>query len=138
MARQTGSLTTGVMLASFSAGPIYLSSVALAGLYGMIPQPVIVPASLVLGFCLMIVPATIVGMFIAVPLCTIGGLLMTAMGKVIAPARGVLGWMAAGGSIGAAFVILTNMPDGPTCFAFIVTSMLCAGISHRHIEWDRT
>jgi hypothetical protein len=136
-----GSPGYAAIVASSAAGPIFLISLFAAILYlqtpSAIPFGVGEAAALAAGSALL-VPAFLVGFFLALLPNLVGASVMAALAETVEEARAPVAWVAAGALGGAGIAVLSSGfgSDPPIAFALIVTGGLCAGICRRTFAWD--
>lgn len=121
----------GIMLAALVAGPTFLLMTGLAELYSKLPAPIVFQPESVLLLIWLSVPATVVGLLIALPVNALGAAAMLALGKGFSPARTRIGWALAGAVLGGLGVWLIGAPSSPS-FALVTTSAVCGWLCSRH------
>lgn len=129
------------IIASTAAGPAFVLSLAAAWLYLQVPRPIpfeFDPVDLVgsgIGFMVM---ATIFGFLLALLPNLAGAALMAALAETNEMARDPIAWTAAGLLAGAGIAALTGgfEDNGPTAFAVIATSAICARICRAQLDWE--
>lgn len=133
--RQEPSPVVAACAASGVAGPVFVTSSALAYLYLQIPQPIVVdPRDLQLFFAALL-PAALFGFLLAfMPNLIVAGL-MTALSRHSSTLRLPAAWaFVGGGSIYAAMHFAVSEPiEPPILFGLTMTAALCALICWRNI-----
>ena len=129
---------TPPLLASVSAGPLFLIFSVAAALYVRLPQPVSVSATDVSPFVGILVLAVIVGAILALLPILLGTLLMRALADRFALAAEPEIWWLTGAAAGAGLAFAFGAwPQSPeTAFAVIATSAVCAGICRTGLELE--
>ena len=136
--QRTGSIRTGVMLASIVAGPVFIVSAYAASLYLTIPAPVVLDANKIIAFALVAVPATALGFIIALVPNFVGAALMTALAERAEFARPPLVWTIVGAGIGMALALVFKVyPTEPElAFGLTIASAISARLCRTSLDWD--
>lgn len=137
-ANRTGSRVSGIALATLLAGPIFITCMALARLSAMLPDPIIVTGAGIITFVALLVPASMVGGFIAGLPSLVGTVALTAFAETRRWLRPAPVWMAIGGWLALALILIWwgNPIEPAAAFSLVVTSAICAGICQTFIRWD--
>ena len=131
------SLAPGVMLACFAAGPLFVTSTALAMLYAGLPEPVLVSGRDLASFFAVLAPAFIVGGLLAILPTAVGASAMRALAERYENARAPIVWTSVGVVGGTAIALVFEaFSDPPVAFGLIATSALCARICRFPLRWD--
>lgn len=133
----SGSVMPGICVAAVAAGPVFVTVTTLASLYLRLPAAIVVTAEAVGVFCLALIPATLLGAIVALPVNAIGALLMTYLGKHLPVVRSSAAWAIAGGVKGGIVAALLDLGDSEPSLAFglVVTSALCGWLCSRWLRW---
>lgn len=120
----------GFIVASIAAGPVFVASFAAALLYAQVPHAIPVEIGFAdLGVVAFMAPIVVVaGFLLSLIPNLVGAAAMTAISGRHPLGRAPLLWVLAGGAIGGLLAWLMQIPDGPTAFALVATSALCARI----------
>ena len=131
-------INSGVLGASFMAGPVFVIATALASLYLKLPRPLVITTEGVLQLLLFCLPAVAFGFFLAIGPNLIGTALMNVVGERVEVARSSFMWTVAGSSSGALIAFLFGaLPANPAiAFGLIVTSAACARTCRQRACWD--
>ena len=130
-------MSGAILYACLLAGPVFLTSTALASLYLKLPQPILVSGSEFGLFLMMMLPALIVGFLLALVPVTLGTAALFALGEKNAAFRLPGMWAAVGAASGIALTILFKL-EGPwreVSFALVVTSAVCARMARNFVDW---
>ncbi len=128
----------GVGAASLLAGPVFVTSCALASLYLELPRPIVVSANQLGLFLILLIPAVAVGFLIAFVPVAIGAALLFRLGRQFEVLRAPIAWTLVGAAIGIALVAALEL-DGAwreIGFGLVATCAICATICRRRIVWD--
>lgn len=132
---RAGSPLPAVTAASIVAGPLFLTSAAVASLYLELPKTIVVGPEQFTWFLLTLVPSLLFAFLPAFVLNLIGSSLMiglTGMGRSALPPEA---WLAAGAAIGSG--VAASFGAGPEiAFALVATSALCAWICRKGAAAD--
>ena len=134
---RTGSRAAGIILASVCAGPVFVISVCLATLYGMLPRPMAVSAETMGLFAALLAASLPFGGVIAILPNLFGTLVMAALAESEEWARTPCVWMLAGAVIGLgiALPLGTGDPDRFFAFGFVITSAISARLCRTFLRW---
>ena len=127
-----------IVIASLLAGPVFVTSCALASLYLKLPKPVVVSGSEFGLFLVLLGPALIAGFLLAFVPVAIGTAALVALGERSPAFRSPGMWSAVGAAIGIGLVTALKL-DGPWQefgFALVVTCAVCALVSHKIALWE--
>ena len=135
---RTGSRAAGIALATMLAGPVFITSIALASFFRMLPAPVVVSGQNILIYLALLIPSMIVGAFLAGLPNLIGTVALAALADTQDWARPLPVWMLTGAVIGMIITFVTAGPrsDPATMFALVATSAICAGLCRCFLRWQ--
>lgn len=137
MAIRTGSLSKGISLALFLAGPIFFTMLGVYEVASRFPQAIILPGlkiAVVLPMIMLL--AAVFGAFVSLPANLIGGLAMGALSERYSWLRPPLVWTLAGMLLGVLIAATCAHGSPQAAFALIATSAICASICRHWVCWD--
>jgi hypothetical protein len=137
MARAS-SLTSPVLVASVSAGPLVLASIMICGLYKTLPAPIEIELETVFGFGLALMMASVVGFLFALAITLVGTSIMIALGNRIEVARYRIIWLIVGALVAIAFCLIIDPNPEMSEFniAIIASSAICAWLCRSSKPWE--
>lgn len=132
-----GSIHKGVMLASLTAGPIFLTAAALAFLYLTIPAPIVIRGDELAGFMGLLLLASVFGFIIALLPNLIGAAAMVALADRCVAARLPVVWTLVGGGIGLVTAALLGSEIAAPAFSFglIAAAAGSARLCRASVDW---
>lgn len=136
MTIRSGSLSKGISLALFLAGPIFITSAGIGEMASHFPQAIIMPGKEVVILPMFILLAAVFGAIISLPANLIGGLAMGALSDHYHWLRPYPIWGIVGALSGLLIAITLANDSPPIPFALITTSTICASICRYWVRWD--
>ncbi len=133
----SGSVMPGICVAAVVAGPTLAITTMLASLYLQLPAAIPVTGEAAGVFLLALIPATILGAFVALPVNAMGALLMQTLAEHLPFARSSVAWAIAGAMKGAgvAWLFSGERYDRELAFGVVVTAALCGWLCSRWVRW---
>jgi hypothetical protein len=132
---RVGSVASGVWLAGFLAGPLFIASAALAAAYLQLPSPIIIGPSILIGGLVMFVPAALFGSLIGLPVSAIGAAFMVALADHFEWARSPLVWMMVGAGLAIGVVLMISSMPVEIGFGIVSASAFSALLCRRPLAW---
>ena len=131
-------MSTSILFACLVAGPAFLTSTVLASHYLELPRPIVVAPEEVGTFLIMLIPALLVGFFLALVPVVIGTAALRSLGNDSLRFRSPWLWTATGAVTGATLALLLGLATVGQHFAFglVVTSALCGLVSRKFTSWE--
>ncbi len=142
--RTTVHFAKGPIIASIAAGPVFVISGAASALYLTLPRPIPTNVPDLFGVLIssafIMLPAIVLGWFIAIVPCFAGTAALGNLGRVTPWVRLPLLWALVGGGVMAVPLLLFsdfgNNADA-LIFAFTAAGTVCALICRRFTVWER-
>ncbi|UZK67104.1 hypothetical protein [Sphingomonas sp. M1-B02] len=128
-------MSSGIGYAGVAAGPMFLITTGAAMLYLSLPAPILIEPYEIVMAAVLLLPASIFGAFIGLPVSALGCLAMARLGYSFAAARSPLAWGLAGALAGGTAAYLLQA-EGAWLFGLVATSAACGLLSRRGVSWD--
>ena len=128
----------GPLFAAIAAGPIFLTALMLGMGYASLPQAIPVDPDAPLVVLVYLIPATIVGILLAIIPCMIGCALMAHLGRIVPFMRLPPFWALAGMLPIVLGIAVTGFESeaAPAYFALLTTGAACALICRKFTCWE--
>ena len=117
-----GSPLPAVCAGAAAAGPVFVTSSAIASLYLELPAAVTVEVPQVVAFLVLLLPVLAIGFFPAFVIGLLGSLIMSTL-----PTRRHEAWVAAGAAVGCVLAAVFEAAAGNS-FGLVAASSVCAWI----------